>query len=170
MKLFTHTLFFFLFVTQICLAQTNFWQLQGGPYGKHIKCISAGDAGNMYLSSSDAKFFFSSNNGEMWTATEYNHSLIQAIAIDNTGKIYAGTNGEGIYSSIDNGMNWIPVNDGLMNTNVLSLTVSPSSDIFCGTDGGGVYKLINGATWQYLGLTNVQILSLIVKPNGFIYA
>ena len=170
MKLFTHTLFFFLLAAQICFAQTDFWQLQGSPYGKHIQCISAGEAGNVYLSNSDASFFHSSNNGESWSKTDYDHSLIQAITIDSAGKIYAGTNGEGIYSSNDNGMNWIPVNNGLMNTNVLSLTVSESSGILCGTDGGGVYKLINGSSWQYLGLVNAQILSLLVKPNGFIYA
>jgi ligand-binding sensor domain-containing protein len=170
MKTLLQTLFSFLLVTQICFAQTDFWQLQGSPYGKHIQCISAGEGGSLYLSSSDASFFHSSDNGESWSKTDYDHSLIQAITIDSAGKIYAGTNGEGIYSSNDNGMNWIPVNNGLMNTNVLSLTFSESSDILCGTDGGGVYKLINGTSWQYLGLVNAQILSLLVKPNGFIYA
>ena len=170
MKNLIQALFFFLLVTQICEAQTDFWQLRGSPYGKHIQCISAGEAGNVYLSSCDASFFHSSDNGESWLKTDYDHSLIQSITVDNTGKIYAGTNGEGVYSSNDNGMNWIPVNNGLMNTNVFSLTVSPSGGILCGTDGGGVYKLINDTTWQYLGLANVQILSLLVKPNGFIYA
>ena len=169
-KTFLQTLFFFLSISQFCFAQTDFWQLQGSPYGKHIQCISAGEAGNVYLSSSDASFFHSSDSGESWSKTDYDHSLIQAMITDSTGKIYAGTNGEGIYSSNDNGINWIPLNNGLSNTNVLSLTVSESSDILCGTDGGGVYKLINGSSWQYLGLVNTQILSLLVKPNGFIYA
>jgi ligand-binding sensor domain-containing protein len=169
-KTLKHTLFYFLLTTQICFAQTDFWQLQGSPYGKHIQCISAGEIGKVYLSSSDAALFYSSNNGELWTITDYNHSLIQAIAIDNTGKIYAGSNGEGVFRSTDDGISWYQINDGLMNTNILSLTISPTSDILCGTDGGGVYKLINDTSWQYLGLANVQILSLLVKPNGFIYA
>ena len=123
----------------------------------------------MYLSSSDASFFHSSDNGESWSKTDYDHSLIQSIAIDNTGKIYAGTNGEGVFRSADNGISWYQINDGLMNANILSLTNSPSGIVFCGTDGGGVYKLINDTSWLYLGLANVQILSLLVNPNGFIY-
>lgn len=163
------TLFFFLLITQICFGQTDFWQLQGSPYGKHIQCISAGEAGNVYLSSSDATLFYSSNNGELWTITDYSYSQIQTIAIDTSGKIYAGSNGEGVFCSTDEGTSWYQINDGLMNSNVLSLTITLENEIFCGTDGGGVYKLINDTSWQYLGLANVQILSLLVKPNGFIY-
>ena len=92
MKKIIYSLFSFLLVTQICFGQTDFWQLQGSPYGKHIKCISAGEAGNVYLSSSDSNFFHSSDNGESWSKTDYDHSLIQVMITDNTGKIYAGTN------------------------------------------------------------------------------
>jgi ligand-binding sensor domain-containing protein len=170
MKTILQTLFFFLLVTQISFAQMDFWQLQGGPYGKYIQCISGGTAGNVYMSVRDASFFYSSNNGELWSRTDYNHSLIQSIAVDNSGKIYAGSTGEGVFRSEDNGTSWSQINNGLMNSNILSLTVAASNGIFCGTDGGGVYKLINDTSWQYLGLANVQILSILVKPNGIIYA
>jgi len=53
----------------------GFLAIAGSPYGKYIQCISGGTAGNVYLSVSDATFFYSSNNGELWTLTDYNHSF-----------------------------------------------------------------------------------------------
>jgi hypothetical protein len=67
-------------------------------------------------------------------------------------EIFAGTEGAGIYRSLDNGATWGEANTGLPNTNdaryVFSLTVS-SGTIFAGTNGAGIYRsLNNGATWS----------------------
>ena len=170
-KTFLQITFSFLLVTHIIFAQQDYWQFQGGPYGKYIRSISTGLVGDVYISVNDGSLLRSKNNGELWTMTDYNHSLIQAITIDSTGRIYTGTSDEGIFRSSDEGANWQQISNGLNCYNILSITKSLTGAIYCGSDGGGVYVLTNNDTsWQYLGLANVAIMSLLVNSNGYIYA
>jgi hypothetical protein len=77
--------------------------------------------------------------------------------------------GEGVYKSIDGGESWIPVNTGLTNKKVLSLTVNPqiSDIVYAGTDGGGVFKSVDGgANWTdaNIGLTNLSVNVIVINP------
>ena len=71
---------------------------------------------------------------------------------DNT--VYVGTNGYGVYKTINAGKDWIQMNQGL-NTPFIkgpgALRVHPRypSTLFASTQAGGIYKSTNGAnTWQ----------------------
>ncbi|MBI5591922.1 MAG: hypothetical protein HY881_15735 [Deltaproteobacteria bacterium] len=68
--------------------------------------------------------------------------------------IYVGTNGYGVYKTINGGKDWTQMNLGL-NTPYIkgpgALRVHPRypSTLFASTQAGGIYKSINGAnTWQ----------------------
>ena len=64
---------------------------------------------------------------------------INCIASDGT-NIFAGTNGQGVFLSSNNGSSWTAVNNGLPGWSpVYSLAIS-GSNIFAGTGGGGVWK------------------------------
>jgi hypothetical protein len=80
--------------------------------------------------------------------------------------IFAGTWGNGVYLSVDNGTSWTALNIGLTNTAVRSLAVS-GSNLFAGTWGGGVY-VYNGTYWTTLniGLTNTAVRSLAVSGSN----
>ena len=171
MRTLIQTLFFFLLTTQICFTQQDFWQLQGGPYGKEIIYIAEGGINTLFLSVSDGLLFKSINDGDSWQLTDYGYSLIQTIANDNSGIIYAGTQTEGVYRSTDMGNTWLQISGGLNNFNILSLSVTTTGHVYCGSAGGGIFQLnLQSTNWEYLGLANVDILSIQVDINGDLYA
>jgi photosystem II stability/assembly factor-like uncharacterized protein len=84
------------------------------------------------------------------------------------GNIFAGSYGNGVVRSTDDGLSWTTVNTGLTNHNVLSLEIT-SQYVFAGTDGGGVFRSSdNGNTWSAIntGLGNLIIYSLLVNGTN----
>jgi hypothetical protein len=89
--------------------------------------------------------------------------------------IYAGTSGSGVYLSTNNGSSWTQVNNGLTNTNIQSLAISPNgaggTNIFAGTNGSGLFRSTNsGSTWTQVkdGLTDTVISALaVIGTNVF---
>ncbi|KAF0159195.1 MAG: hypothetical protein FD159_665 [Syntrophaceae bacterium] len=68
--------------------------------------------------------------------------------------IYVGTNGYGVYKTVNAGKNWSPMNQGLTTPYIKgpgALLVHPRLPgvLFAGTQAGGIYKSTNGAiSWQ----------------------
>jgi hypothetical protein len=96
---------------------------------------------------------------------------VHALAIDGSGRIFAGSFGNGVYRSTDDGTTWIQLISGLTNRKVHSICVHPSGYVFVGTDSGGVFRSAdNGANWSNVGLPGKIVLSLAVKSSGEIFA
>jgi Secretion system C-terminal sorting domain len=80
--------------------------------------------------------------------------------------LFAGTQGNGIFRSVDNGTSWTACNTGLpiyVNT-VRTIAVS-GSNLFAGVLGGGVFVSNNhGASWTAVnsGLTNLEVYTVVV--------
>ena len=77
--------------------------------------------------------------------------------------LFAGTFGNGIFISTDNGKVWAAANNGLTDRGVFvrALTIS-GRNLFAGTDGAGVYlSTNNGQSWTAVnnGLTNLHVTS-----------
>ena len=81
-----------------------------------------------------------------------------ALAGNGMDLLLAGTNGGGVFFSAD-GQSWQPVNDGLTNNRIFSLTIHPRGHTFAGTNGSGVFASFGGIT------TTVPLPALI--PEGF---
>ena len=68
--------------------------------------------------------------------------------------IYVGTNGHGVYKTVNAGKNWAPMNQGLTTPYIKgpgALLVHPRLPgvLFASTQAGGIYKSTNGASsWQ----------------------
>lgn len=61
--------------------------------------------------------------------------------------LFAETFGGGVFRSTDNGVNWIPVSNGLTHIEVLSFAVK-NNNLFAGTWNGGVFlSTDNGSVW-----------------------
>jgi len=95
---------------------------------------------------------------------------VVALAIDPSAprRLYAGTDGVGVFKSTDAGVTW--VGTGLTDGQVTGLAIDPvtPSTLYAGTDGSGVFKSTNaGATWSMLntGLPNTPtIFALAIDP------
>jgi len=104
--------------------------------------------------------------------TQVNNGLpnnvgITALATYVT-NIFAGTLNNGVFLSTNGGTSWSPVNNGLANPQVQTLTVA-GNYIYAGTNGNGVYRSSDlGSSWQPVntGLTNLQISYLYVSGNN----
>src|SRR5262245_57698647 len=59
-----------------------------------------------------------------------------ALARNSIGNIFVGTQGGGVFRSIDNGESWTGINNGLTATNVRALAISSVDHVFAGTFGG----------------------------------
>src|ERR1043166_8273191 len=59
-----------------------------------------------------------------------------ALARNSIGHLFMGTQGGGVFRSVDNGESWTGINNGLTATNVRALAISPVDHIFAGTFGG----------------------------------
>ena len=78
---------------------------------------------------------------------------ISAIVADPTGPdvIYLGTYNGGIYKTIDGGLSWFPVQNGLGRAWIHDLLIDPHDPqtLFASVSLGGVYKTIDGGeTWR----------------------
>lgn len=98
----------------------------------------------------------------------HNSGLI--VHPERTAILYASFWLYGIYKSEDYGRTWRQINQGLKNTSVYTLKMSPTEPetLMAGTHAGGVYKTADGGqTWveANTGLTNTTIWDLAIDPR-----
>ena len=95
---------------------------------------------------------------------------VEALVVSGT-NLFAGTSGDGVFLSTNNGTSWTQVNSGLANKNVYALAVSPNgagdTNLFAGTYGGGVYlSTNNGLSWNGYDATFPYVKALSVSDTN----
>ncbi len=77
------------------------------------------------------------------------NAVIQCLAVDADGNLYAGTAGDGIYRSVDGGATWKASRRGLQQLDVQTVIPGPHGVLFAGTPAGGVYRSTDqGDIWE----------------------
>lgn len=100
--------------------------------------------------------FRSTDEGISWSKVGSFPSGVSMLA-NNGSDLFAGTYSSGVFSSRDSGVTWAQMDNGLTNTEILSL-VSNGNQVFAGTDGGGVFQSSDGGlTWKSFGLDSLHI-------------
>ena len=121
----------------------------------------------LYAGLDGAGIYKSLNSGDTWTGatTQPTNSRVKAVVIkpgDST-TLYAATYGGGVYSSINSGVDWSVckdgsdvANSGLINLNVVSLTIASTGKLYAGTEAGVFVSDNDCATWTAMstGLPN----------------
>jgi hypothetical protein len=106
------------------------------------------------------------------------------LAIDPTvpTTIYAGTEWEGVFKSVDGGLTWVPSNTGMVNVKIGALAIDPleTNILYAGTYGtngnnGAAYKSVDsGESWVEItnGMGGAYVFSLAIDPiaTSTIYA
>jgi len=92
-----------------------------------------------------------------------------------TERFFAGTSGQGIFRSADNGNSWTQVNNGLTSTNIYSLAINAQTgEILVGSLGAMFRSNDRGDNWTKLanGLPDTSIvIALAVNPaSGLLIA
>lgn len=132
-----------------------------------LNIVSLANLGNNIYAASDdyssaGKLYKSTNNGLSWTIS-VNSIPFKSIYVSGS-NIFAGSAGNGIYLSTNEGNNWSTINEGLTNLFVYGIA-GLGSEIFAGTNSGIFKSTNNGANWfsSNTGITNNYIMSLGVS-------
>jgi hypothetical protein len=149
----------------------NFWRglLSAGVYEVSALAVDAAD-GTVYAGV--GRLFRSRNLGSGWEPIDIGLGFqlsIDSLATDpsNSRTIYAGTNGAGVFRSLDGGSTFVPMNDGIFdeprygNSGLWVRTLALDSDgvLYAGTENG-VFAIRPGAPGP-LCVPNAEQLCLL---------
>lgn len=84
----------------------------------------------------------------IWTSSgPYSAVANKVIFTNDESAIIAGTNGGGIFRSVNSGANWGTANTGLTSAAVITSLAILDTNHFAGTNGSGVYVSADAVTW-----------------------
>jgi photosystem II stability/assembly factor-like uncharacterized protein len=100
---------------------------------------------------------------------------VPCVAVASNGIAYIGSNGAGIFRSVDQGINWSPINTGILNLDINAIAFNSSGHLFAaGMDNSGssiLRSTNNGTNWYLTALTNKAIRTLAInQSSGHIFA
>jgi ligand-binding sensor domain-containing protein len=99
---------------------------------------------------------------------EQSAASVQALVMGESGVIYAGSFGYGIFRTEDRGATWLPVGGGVTDPFILSLASAKDGSIYAGTFRGGVFRSRDaGQTWQPVnsGLKRLEVKALMAVEH-----
>jgi hypothetical protein len=99
---------------------------------------------------------FFSANGNSWSGknTGLTNTVILSMARLNN-NVFAGTQGGGIFKTVNKGTNWSPVNTGLSGFSINTI-VTHGTDVFIGTNSGIYKSADSGTNWNNIGDTTLN--------------
>jgi len=133
------------------------------------------------LAGANDTIFKSIDNGSTWYTVYVGRGNWAAVKAFGNGLVFAGntSGGSGVNSvlrSFDNGETWNTVFQTASNCEpIVDFAKAPDGTIYMGTtnyfSGGGVYRSPdNGTTWEYIGLPDKYVRTVIVNSAGEIFA
>jgi photosystem II stability/assembly factor-like uncharacterized protein len=104
---------------------------------------------------------------DLWLSHGPYSGDVKSIAIDYTNAtvVYAGLSEGGVYKTIDGGLSWEAMNQGLLDRHVQIIKVDPFANdvLYAGTQFGGLFKSTDGGkVWKEAnsGLTTINIRAI----------
>jgi photosystem II stability/assembly factor-like uncharacterized protein len=167
--------FFLSIIIPLILINFSYGQwIESDIIGGHSNVSALGIYNNTIFAGTDRGIYLSTDFGNKWTSSVnvYNVTSFASTA----GKVFAATDDFGVILSINSGLNWHPIHNGLTNLRVKSLAFK-GSKLFAGTAKpknssikGGLYATTDdGVNWNDAGLSGLDVNVLIVKDSN-IYA
>lgn len=153
------------------------WNLVGAPEHK-VRSLMETPGGTLIAGTDtipqEGRLYRSTDGGESWARVGLGLSggVVHSLVSVSAETLFAGTAGEGIYTSTNTGDFWSASNH-LVPTTVHALVSLPAAGIFAGLQSGGVLRTTNGgANWFFetLGLQNLEVRCMILREDGRLYA
>ena len=92
----------------------------------------------------DDKAYYSSDYGNTWTGSDLSNGTWNSIAVSSNGKIQTVVSNNSVYTSINYGLNWSPLNLGLSaTTSDVAMSLSGKLQTIIGK-GDGIYSTTDG--------------------------
>ena len=143
----------------------------GNTLNDQVNSLALNADGELFAAIQESGVWHSTDNGDTWKAvnTGLTDSLVQALAIDESGTVWAGTM-SGVFESTDKGTTW--QRSGLTSVSVNAFAITTQGTIFAGTSGGVFVTRDGGMTWNEAneGLGNFAISSLAIDTKGHLIA
>ncbi|HET7152573.1 MAG TPA: YCF48-related protein, partial [Candidatus Kapabacteria bacterium] len=151
--------------------------------------------GALYAYTAEGNLFCSQDNGQSWQNANGRHFTsnvlptceVTSLVADTVCNRFAGTLLDGVFRSQDSGATWQQVDNGLTDSNIITLGVSRAGNIFAGTSGWIFRSTDEGNSWaaaasivdsfydgcsgRYLQVgENPQVTSFLFGSTGEIFA
>jgi hypothetical protein len=130
---------------------------------------------NFYFFTSISFVIFCTSLNAQWVHTNFpydgNINCLTSGANGSGGKdLYAGTEGDGVFLSTNDGTSWQEINNGLQDSVRVNTLAIDSSSIFAGI--GGIYRSINyGASWELVTVfPNEETARCIAVSDSEVFA
>ncbi|MGG7468235.1 T9SS type A sorting domain-containing protein [Chryseobacterium arthrosphaerae] len=151
----------FLFVN-FCMA---FGQWQNLNLNQNV--LSTFKAGDIEIAGTSTGIFYKNQNAATWTqASGITNKAISFDSYNNT--IYASSY-ENLYKSVDNGMNWTPLNTVYTVADINAVAVADADNLIAGVKGWGIRFSVNGGTewWGSDSSWQSKVTSIIKLKDGY---
>ena len=113
------------------------------------------EGGGVYSSSDNGNYWGEANSG-------LTHPYISSFARSST-SLFVGTSGGGVFRSNDNGATWNSANSGIPAAQSYINTIAINEPkIFVGTNNGIFLSTDEGTNWNWTGLSNLNVLSVVI--------
>lgn len=91
---------------------------------------------------------------------------VNVLKTNSSDLVYAGTWGDGIYTSADAGVTFQKKNIGLTNMFINAIFIDKDDNVYAGTQGGGLFVSTNdGNLWTQLPFnTNLNVTAVCISP------
>ena len=108
-------------------------------------CLEADDEGTIWVGHLKTGLSYTSDNNNMMQSHARACGDILAVAYDTQGRLWMGTDGDGVYIERSNGST---VKSALPNITVMALLSDGQGGMWAGTYNQGLYHLTNGGGWE----------------------
>jgi len=145
-------------------SDNGFSWIQRSVYGQNVLSLAYLNP-NIYCGTQENGVFKSVNNGQNWSQTGINNSVVYSHSSNET-HVFAGTRG-GVYYSTDNGSNFVL--SSLNNQSILKTYVKDSR-VYAGTISGLYVSSNNGIDWSAIPYFNGKQVSALYSKTGVFFA
>jgi len=140
-----------------------------------IRSLAINSLGNVFAGTNNGVYWLLSTTAT-WTPinTGLTNFFIPAVYAHANGNIFAGTEGSGVFRSVDNGNNWVSASVGLGVMTVQAFAGNSSGTVFAGTTGGVFRSTTAGPTFSWTevntGMLTAKVSALALKSTSYIFA
>jgi ligand-binding sensor domain-containing protein len=115
------------------------WRPMGALRGNSVYALMTLSNGDLLVGSRRGIFRWTGTS-QVWQLLELSAGrrppILRALVQDNAGVILAGTEGDGVFASFDEGVTWQAANDGLTTSSVFALGLDAQGRVVAGTSDG----------------------------------